>query len=29
VFRWFESCGLKDLTVGNSPIGVRGTKPSR
>jgi hypothetical protein len=27
VFRWFESCGLRDLTVGNDPIGVRGRKP--
>jgi len=29
VFRWFESCGLENLTVGNDPIGVRGRKPSR
>src|SRR5580704_3658242 len=28
VFRWFESCGLEDLTVGEIPIGVRGRKPS-
>jgi 2-polyprenyl-3-methyl-5-hydroxy-6-metoxy-1,4-benzoquinol methylase len=28
VFRWFESCGLEDLTVGELPIGVRGRKPS-
>jgi SAM-dependent methyltransferase len=27
VFRWFESCGLGNLTVGNDPIGVRGRKP--
>ena len=27
VFRWFESCGLEQLTVGNNPIGVRGSKP--
>ena len=27
VFRWFESCGLGDLTVGDDPIGVRGRKP--
>lgn len=29
VFRWFESCGLDQLTVGNDPIGVRGSKPKR
>jgi SAM-dependent methyltransferase len=29
VFRWFESCGLEGLTVGNSPVGVRGTKAPR
>jgi SAM-dependent methyltransferase len=29
VFRWFESCGLADLTVGEIPIGVRGRKPPR
>lgn len=29
VFRWFESCGLKDLTVGEIPIGVRARKPLR
>jgi SAM-dependent methyltransferase len=28
VFRWFESCGLEDLHVGERPIGVRGTKPA-
>ena len=28
VFRWFESCGLRDLTVGEIPIGVKGRKPS-
>jgi SAM-dependent methyltransferase len=27
VFRWFESCGLENLTVGEIPIGVRGRKP--
>jgi SAM-dependent methyltransferase len=27
VFRWFESCGLKDLHVGEVAISVRGTKP--
>jgi SAM-dependent methyltransferase len=27
VFRWFESCGLKDMNIGNSPVGVRGRKP--
>jgi len=27
VFRWFESCGLVDLSVGERPIGVRGRKP--
>jgi len=27
VFRWFESCGLRDLTVGDVPIAVRGRKP--
>jgi len=29
VFRWFESCGLENLTVGELPIGVIGRKPSR
>jgi len=28
VFRWFESCGLEDLSVGEIPVGVRGKKPS-
>jgi SAM-dependent methyltransferase len=28
VFRWFEDCGLKDLTVGELSIGVRGRKPA-
>jgi SAM-dependent methyltransferase len=27
VFRWFESCGLESLSVGQVPIGVRGKKP--
>jgi SAM-dependent methyltransferase len=27
VFRWFESCGLEGLTIGEVPIGVRGRKP--
>lgn len=27
VFRWFESCGLEELTVGDIPVGVRGRKP--
>lgn len=27
VFRWFESCGLEGLSVGNFAIGVRGRKP--
>ncbi len=26
VFRWFESCGFGDLTVGEIPIGVKGRK---
>lgn len=26
VFRWFESCGLEDLSVGEIPIAVRGRK---
>lgn len=29
VFRWFESCGLEDLHVGEVPISVRGRKPFR
>ena len=29
VFRWFESSGMENLTVGNIPIGVRGKKPLR
>jgi SAM-dependent methyltransferase len=28
VFRWFESCGLQDLTVGDVPVAVRGRKPA-
>jgi SAM-dependent methyltransferase len=28
VFRWFESCGLERLSVGNLAIGVRGRKPA-
>ena len=28
VFRWFESCGLQDLHVAETPIAVRGRKPS-
>jgi SAM-dependent methyltransferase len=28
VFRWFESCGMEDLHVGEVPISVRGRKPS-
>lgn len=27
VFRWFESCGLEHLSVGNAAVGVRGRKP--
>jgi len=27
VFRWFEKCGLVDLTVADSSIGVKGHKP--
>ena len=27
VFRWFESCGLESLSVGNFAVGVRGRKP--
>lgn len=29
VFRWFESCGMEDLHVGDTPIAVRGRKPMR
>jgi SAM-dependent methyltransferase len=29
VFRWFESCGLEELTVGQVPITVRGRKPEK
>jgi SAM-dependent methyltransferase len=29
VFRWFESCGLEALTVGDFTLGVRGRKPLR
>jgi SAM-dependent methyltransferase len=29
VFRWFESCGLESLSVGNFAVGVRGRKPLR
>lgn len=29
VFRWFESCGLEALSVGNIAVGVRGKKPPR
>ncbi len=29
VFRWFESCGLEALSVGNVAVGVRGKKPLR
>jgi len=28
VFRWFESCGLDDLTVGALTLAVRGRKPN-
>lgn len=28
VFRWFESCGLEGLSVGNIAVGVRGKKPT-
>jgi SAM-dependent methyltransferase len=28
VFRWFESCGLRDLSVGDLSIAVRGRKPN-
>jgi SAM-dependent methyltransferase len=27
VFRWFESCGLEDLHVAETPVAVRGRKP--
>jgi len=27
VFRWFEACGLKDLSVAEIPIAVRGRRP--
>jgi len=27
VFRWFERCGLEDLTVGDQPISVQGRRP--
>jgi SAM-dependent methyltransferase len=27
VFRWLESCGLTDLSVGEIPVAVRGRKP--
>jgi SAM-dependent methyltransferase len=27
VFRWFESCGLEDLHVGEEPISVNGRRP--
>lgn len=27
VFRWFESCGLEAMNIGELPIGVRGRKP--
>jgi hypothetical protein len=29
VFRWFESCGLEQLTVGELTLGIRGTKPAQ
>jgi 2-polyprenyl-3-methyl-5-hydroxy-6-metoxy-1,4-benzoquinol methylase len=29
VFRWFESCGMEDLHVAESPISVHGRKPLR
>jgi len=28
VFRWFESCGLEDLHVAETPVAVRGRKPN-
>lgn len=28
VFRWFESCGLENMSVGEIAIGVRGHKPA-
>ena len=27
VFRWYESCGLESLTVGELTLGIRGSKP--
>lgn len=27
VFRWFESCGLRDLTVGEASVSIKGKKP--
>jgi SAM-dependent methyltransferase len=27
VFRWFESCGLEKLSIGNNAVGVTGRKP--
>ena len=29
VFRWYESCGLESLTVGELTLGIRGSKPVR
>jgi SAM-dependent methyltransferase len=29
VFRWFESCGMEAVSIGEIPIGVRGRKPLR
>jgi SAM-dependent methyltransferase len=29
VFRWFESCGLRDLRVIEQPISVQGTRPGK
>jgi hypothetical protein len=29
VFRWFESCGLHGMSIGNMPVGVRGRKPTK
>jgi len=29
VFRWFESCGLENLTVGEISVGVKGRKPPK
>ena len=28
VFRWFESCGMEDLHVAETPISIRGRKPA-